>query len=350
MNLIKQLLHNLFSDKNLTDLESLNLPRPISVLDIGARDGLSWPWNNAKPSNINVILVEPDPEEAGILSKNKDISVLPYALWDKQTTLTLNLNNSPGTSSVFDANMDFLKQFANSERFLPKNKIEVKTQTIDNLAKNNELGNIDFIKIDVQGAELAILKGGAHYLNKNLIGLEAEVEFSPIYKDQPLFSELEIFVRQALGLELWDIRKSYWKYKQNHYKNPTKGRLIFGDALFLRPVSTLDAWLINIEQSVAKEKLMMLIVTTMAYGYLDYTDSLINTSFSKQYLSSKEKEQLIKHLNKLHKSFYPFKYGLSLLYQPLQVLANCFKPSHQGWASSDASQHLGSRKKGFFWF
>ena len=31
-------------------------------------------------------------------------------------------------------------------------------------------------------------------------------------------------------------------------------------------------------------------------------------------------------------------------------IANCFKPTHQGWGSVDSSNQLGSRKKGFFWF
>ena len=60
--------------------------------------------------------------------------------------------------------------------------------------------------------------------------------------------------------------------------------------------------------------------------------------------------KFIDHIRKLHKSIYPFKNGLSLLHRPLQMLANCFKPTHQGWASVDSSNHLGSRKKGFFWF
>ncbi len=350
MNKLKKILHTLFADKNLAQLHNIALPRKLYVLDIGARNGLGWPWSGAKNNAINSILVEPDPIEAEKLVKQNKGIILPYALWNKETTLNLNINNSPGTSSVFDANINFLSQFADSKRFNVGHKIKINTKTIDILANNNELTNIDFVKIDVQGAELDILKGGVNYLKNNLVGLESEVEFSPMYKNQPLFSELEIFVRKELGLELWDIRKTYWKYKQKQYKNPTKGRLIFGDALFLRPISTLDAWLSNMDKNMAKEKLVMLIITTIAYGYLDYTDTLLNASFSNSYLRDDDKKIFKQNINKLHKGFYPFKYGNSLLYQPLNILANCFKPTHQGWASNDGSQHLGSRKKGFFWF
>ena len=350
MHKIKQLLHKIFSDQNLASLHNIKLPRLISVLDIGARDGIGWPWNSAKPEAINSILVEPDPDEIKELQKRHQGEILPYALWSEESELTLNINHSPGTSSVFDANQAFLQQFADNTRFNAKNKIKINTKTIDGLVSQGGLTTIDFIKIDVQGAELDILKGGVNYLKNNLVGLESEVEFSSMYENQPLFSELEIFVRKELGLELWDIRKTYWKYKQKQYKNPTKGRLIFGDALFLRPISTLDTWLSNMDKNIAKEKLVMLIITTIAYGYLDYTNTVLQASLTHHYLTDDDRAIFTQYIDKLHKSFYPFKNGNSLLYQPLNVLANCFKPTYNGWVSSDASEHLGSRKKGFFWF
>ena len=98
----------------------------------------------------------------------------------------------------------------------------------------------------------------------------------------------------------------------------------------------------------AKTKLHMLITATLAYGYLDYADAILNVDYVDKYLSKEDKQIFIDHIRKLHKSIYPFKNGLSLLYFPLQILANCFKNTHKGWASS-SSYHLGSRKKGFFW-
>lgn len=346
---MKKLIHCLFPDKNLSRLPKTSINRPIYVLDIGARGGLGWPWKNAQKSDIHAILLEPDPQEAKRLAQNSQSTVIPHALWYKNEQIVLNINNSAGTSSVFPANMNFLNQFDNAERFLVDHQIKLEAKTIDSLIKDGRISEVDFAKIDVQGAELSILQGGQNYLKNNLVGLEVEVEFNKLYQGQPLFSDIEPFIRQQLGLELWDIRKTYWKYKQKDYKNPIKGQLIFGDALFLRPLSKLDNWLSNMGEQIAKEKLYMLVVTTIAYGYLDYADTLLNTVLSEQYLTSEDKLIFSQYINRLHKSFYPFKNGSSLLYHPLQVLANCFKPTYQGWASTD-NQHLGSRKKGYFWF
>jgi len=350
VTIIKRVLTIFSTAKHLMPFPASLQRQKLSLLDIGARGGIGQPWDTIKSSDLNVILVEPDPIEAEVLKQNHQGDILPYALWSEETELILNINNSPGTSSVLEPNMAFLRQFDDSERFEAQSKITISTKTIDDLFINSKLTDVDFMKIDIQGAELNVLKGGLNYLKNNLVGLESEVEFATMYQNQPLFSELEIFVRQELGLELWDIRKTYWKYSQKHYKNPTKGRLIFGDALFLRPISKLDDWLIGMDGEKAKIKLNMLIATSLAYGYLDYAYAIVDADFINKYMTNEDKKNLIASIDKLHRSIYPFKNGLSLIYMPLHLLANCFKPNHKGWGSADNSNHLGSRKKGYFWF
>ena len=347
--MINKILHTLFPDNNLSSFPKTSLKKKLSLLDVGARFGVSFPWSVAKSSDLNLILVEPDPDEVEELRKHHQGDILPYALWSKETELVLNINNSEGTSSLFESNTSFLSQFEDMQRFDTKNKITISTKTIDSLVSSGELTDLDFMKIDVQGAELDVFKGGKDYLKNNLVGLEVEVEFSPMYQDQPLFSEVDTFVRQELGLELWDIRKTYWKYPQKRKPNACKGRLIFGDALYLRSIQTLDSWLLGMDSEKAKTKLHMLIISSLAYGYLDYAEAILNVDFADKYLGKEDKQIFINHIKKLNRSIYPFKNGVSFLYRPLQVLANCFKPTHQGWASVDSSNHLGSRKKGFFW-
>jgi FkbM family methyltransferase len=345
---ITQYLHLFFSNKNVAFDLKISSSRNVCLLDIGARDGVGWPWNTAKNNALDIILVEPDPVEAKSLVKKNQGHVLPYALWSEETELTFNINNSPGTSSVFEANMPFLQQFDDSQRFKVKDKFTIQAKTIDGLAGNSEIELVDFVKIDVQGGELAILEGGEDFFKRNIVGLEVEVEFAPMYKNQPLFSDVDVFAREKLGLELWDIRKTYWKYKQEKYQAPLKGRLIFGDALYLRPVPTLNDWLSTMDKDTATEKLHALIVTTIAYGFLDYTLTLLNADFFEGYFTKEDKQAFIKHIRKISNGFYPFKNGSVFLYRILNVLAHSFKPTYNGWANGES--HIGSRKKMFFWF
>lgn len=319
----------------------------ISYLDIGARWGISWPWSQIQSDKLEVFLVEPDLEEAEILKKQGYSNVLPYALWGKETELTLKINNLPATSSVFEPNLKFLKQFPDSQRFEAREKINIKTKTIDGLASEGELNSIDFVKIDVQGGEHEILQGGENFLKNNIVGLEVEVEFAEMYQNQPLFSDIDIFVRGKLGLELWDIRKVYWKYNQKKYKAPLKGRLIFGDALYLRPATSLDSWLSPMDNKDATLKMKALITVSIAYGYLDYALTLLSADYIDKYLSLDSKESYILQIHKISNGFYPFKNGNRWLYRGLNVLMKIFEPSYKGFGTADSN--LGSKKRLFFW-
>ena len=105
--------------KNIVNIPEKILKSKIILLDIGARDGIGWPWNAIQDDVLNVILVEPDPVEARALEKQGQGEVIPCALWNEEVELSHNINNSPGTSSVFEANMPFLQQFGDSQRFEP---------------------------------------------------------------------------------------------------------------------------------------------------------------------------------------------------------------------------------------
>lgn len=71
---------------------------------------------------------------------------------------------------------------------------EVHTHRLDDLSQ--ELGDrVDFLKLDVQGFELSVLKGAQELLKKVLV-LHTEVEFVEMYEKQPLFAEVDQFLRQ----------------------------------------------------------------------------------------------------------------------------------------------------------
>ena len=50
-------------------------------------------------------------------------------------------------------------------------------------------------------------------INDNILGIQIEAEFKQLYKSQPLFAEIDSDIREKFNFELFDIRKTYWKYK-----------------------------------------------------------------------------------------------------------------------------------------
>ena len=104
--------------------------------------------------------------------------------------------------------------------------------SLDNILEENNIENPDFIKLDTQGSELDILKGGINTLQSDILGLEIEVEFAKMYKDQHLFSDTDIFAKE-IGFFLFDIQRFYFKRKMGMKLGGSKGQITFGNSLYL---------------------------------------------------------------------------------------------------------------------
>jgi hypothetical protein len=79
----------------------------------------------------------------------------------------------------------------------------VETTTLDAWALQDGVPVVDYIKVDTQGTELEIMQGGIQTL-KHVRCLEVEVEFNPIYLGQPVFADVDTFLR-GQGFVLWKL-------------------------------------------------------------------------------------------------------------------------------------------------
>lgn len=139
------------------------LMRPDDVaLDVGSNQGL---FTAAFGSLVSrVIAVEPIPWQAERVRANIQLnrhthsSVVEAAISDRVGTATLGLAGGDTSASIVD---DWAKS----------KSIEVKTVSLDSLIETEQLQRVDFIKLDVEGAELLALDGGQRML----------AEFRPIF-------------------------------------------------------------------------------------------------------------------------------------------------------------------------
>src|SRR6185437_14359165 len=70
---------------------------------------------------------------------------------------------------------------------------EIQSHRLDDLP---EITDIDYLKLDVQGAELDIINGGSR-LMAGVMVVHTEVELIPMYQDQPLFGDIDVALRKA---------------------------------------------------------------------------------------------------------------------------------------------------------
>lgn len=82
----------------------------------------------------------------------KRIELVQHPLWSKSGIPIYYTSNGPGSKVSFDEISDFSGKS--------------KTQTIDDFVSNNKVGKIDFIKMDIEGAELNALKGAIETIKK----------------------------------------------------------------------------------------------------------------------------------------------------------------------------------------
>ena len=112
-------------------------------------------------------------------------------------------------------------------------EITVNTVRLDDMP---ETAGLDLLKMDIQGAELMVLRHAEERL-KNALVIQTEVEFLPMYVDQPLFSDMDIFLRER-GFVLHRFYPTVSRVIKPLIvdNNPLAGlsQLLWADAIFVR--------------------------------------------------------------------------------------------------------------------
>jgi len=177
------LKRNAVSDAiNITNLAKFLLRKNNTCIDIGACIGAtSIPmWKKVLPKGI-VYSIEADPANILKIRKNLILNNYPdkyvynYAIYKNKRTVTLNvIKGKNGWGSLGNPKID--KRIINAKYIITQKK--VKAITLDEFCKLHNIKTIDFLKIDVEGAEIDVLKGAKSLIHKKLIKCIA-FEISP---------------------------------------------------------------------------------------------------------------------------------------------------------------------------
>jgi FkbM family methyltransferase len=139
------------------------------VIDIGAHIGLYTIISSKRVgANGKVVAIEAHPGNFEMLNSNiklnrlNNVIPLNYAVHSKETKVKLYL---PGGESGFTKYNTIMPNWINAqEKF-----VEVNANTLDYLLQLNEIRQeeVNWIKIDVEGAEFEVLKGATNVLSKS---------------------------------------------------------------------------------------------------------------------------------------------------------------------------------------
>ncbi len=173
-------------NRNIEMFKKLNLPVILNEVAVSDNDGVT----NFYQSSGNVYESQYGPTNNEIVNKND---------WSASSSIKKPKNHIIKTPWVkFDS------------------IIEVKTKRIDNYCLENNIKKIDFVWMDVQGAELDVIKGMKNFKD-NIQYIYTEYNNEELYENQPTKNE----IIEELGLN-WETIFDFdgdILLKNNNFKN-----------------------------------------------------------------------------------------------------------------------------------
>lgn len=175
-----------------------------TIFEIGARDGAETKAFNHFYPDAKIYSFECNPQTIPLWKKNtqniKAITLTEKAVSDKdgitsffpidpEKTITDWKDGNPGASSLLrvSGKYDIEKQV--------QKEITVHTVKLSSFLKQNDIKHINFIWMDIQGAELMALHGLENRISDVDI-IHTEVEFIEMYLGQPLFVDIHNYMKE----------------------------------------------------------------------------------------------------------------------------------------------------------
>lgn len=245
----------------------------FTLIDIGASGGVHRRWAEFGDL-VTVVGFEPDQKEFVKLEQSESRVWFNTALADAKGRKVLHVTRAQTNTSFLKPNKALLNQLQWSPNEPVQDhdiiaEVVVECNTVDNILQNRRI-RPDYVKIDTQGSELEILSGG-QALVEDVLMAEIEVEFAPIYEEQPLFSDVDAFMRSK-GFILQDLGNIlYMKPRGLAGIGGAKGRIISADALYIKDFSSDYKTLY--EQG--EHRVYAAAVGYLAYGYPDLALALL---------------------------------------------------------------------------
>jgi FkbM family methyltransferase len=273
---------------------------PLQCIDVGARGGPQRHWRRFA-GVMQTDLFEPDAAACEVQAalRRPGESWFPVALGGHTGTGQLHVLKGASGSSLYPPNVPMLNRFGPKSYGTLDKVVDVPLMTLSDFIDTYRRPFPNLLKIDVQGAELDILKAIRPDHWSDLLAVQTEVEFVEFYRGQPMFQDVDAFMR-AQGFVMFDflpVRSYRFDRDQSHgllrrHLNIMKNRrdiscrLIAGDAFYVRPIEDVAA-------SGDLPQALKLFTILLVYRFLDEALWLVEALQSAGALSAVDAEALI---------------------------------------------------------
>ena len=166
---------------------------------------------------------------------------IPLALGKSVGESTLYVTKDPMCSSLYPPNEPYIARFNNLPEVASLDfTVEIETTTLDNFCQTEGINGIDFLQVDVQGADLQVLEGASKILSSSILGIQIEVAFSELYVNQPLFADVDTYMRKQ-GFTFFHLKVGLRERARSPIlSSEFRGQLLWGDAYYFRDLIRED--------------------------------------------------------------------------------------------------------------
>lgn len=169
------------------------------------------------------------------------VTIFEDFLYDGKDATVYLTHPESGMTSLLPPSIRALRFFNGFEGFgRVENTSVVQTKRLDDVSN---LAPIDFLKMDIQGAELTVLQNGPDSL-RNCVAIQLEVSFINLYENQPSFGDLDLWMRsngyvphRFMDVKRWSITPTIF---DNNFRIPGN-QLLEADIVYIKNPLNLQA-------------------------------------------------------------------------------------------------------------
>ncbi len=189
----------------------------MNVIDVGSSGGMPLPWREQVHRIKHLLNFEPMEES----STTGTVMTIGAALWRVAEERLLYMYRGAGSASLFRQDEDFVRaNYDELRRRGPRHLADtwfdraqlVETQMIHTTTLDAVLASLGngvtyhFLKLDAQGADLAILEGGEGFVGTDCLGIQLEAFTTPLLRGIPLIADIDADLARRGFERAWTSR------------------------------------------------------------------------------------------------------------------------------------------------
>lgn len=166
-------------------------------IDVGAHHGETTLRHATLNPGLRVYAFEPNFSAAvKLMGRVSNYLAIPMAVAEKDGYANLHINAFDAASSLLPFNEESLKGWIGGESLKVNSIVTVPTIRLDTFMSLAKIESVDYLKIDAQGADLAVIKSAGDRL-RDIAKITLEVDITPIrlYAGAPSKDEVVGFLK-----------------------------------------------------------------------------------------------------------------------------------------------------------